>query len=78
VVLTRQFEGVFEGSNTFARFADYEARGYAYADMHSVSRTVSTGVHRLTATLKVTEHFGWGLVLALKGGNVRLLPATLG
>ena len=71
-------EVLFEGSNTFAGFADYEARGYVYAGMNSVSRTVSKGVHRLTARLKVTEAFGWGLVVAIKGQEVRLLPAKLG
>ena len=71
-------EVIFEGSNTFAGFADYGARGYVYAGMHSVSRIVSKGVHRLTARLRVTEAFGWGLVVAIKGQEVRLLPAKLG
>jgi hypothetical protein len=71
-------EVIFEGSNTFAGFADYGARGYAYAGMVTVPRTVTGGIHRLSARLRVTELFGWGLILALKGENVRLLPATLG
>jgi hypothetical protein len=71
-------EVVFEGSNTFASFADYEARGYAYAGKHAVRRTLSKGRHRLTARLKVTEPFGWGLVVAAKGGELRWLPAALG
>jgi hypothetical protein len=71
-------EGAFDGSNTFAGFADYDARGYAYAGMRSVSQTVCRGVHRLRATLRVTEPFGWGLVAAVVGQEVRLLPATLG
>jgi hypothetical protein len=71
-------ETLFEGSNTFAGFADYQERGYAHADMRSVRRTVSEGVHRITAGLKVVEPFGWGLILAVKGEDVRLLPAALG
>ena len=49
-----------------------------YAGMNSVSRKVPKGVHRLTARLKVTEPFGWGLILALKGEDVRLVSAKLG
>jgi hypothetical protein len=51
-------EVIFEGHNTFAGFDDYEARGYVYPGMISVSRMVSKGVHRLTARLKATETFG--------------------
>ena len=69
---------VFEGSNTFAGFGNYEERGYAYAGMSSLSQNVSKGVHRLTAKLKVTETFGWGMILAVGGVDVQLLPAALG
>jgi len=71
-------EVLFEGGNTFAGFADYEARGYAYAGKHAIRTTVSTGMHRLTARLKVTEPFGWGLIVAVKGQDVTWLPAALG
>ena len=69
---------VFEGSNTFAGFGNYEERGYAYAGMSSLSQNVSKGVHGLTAKLKVTETFGWGMILAVGGVDVQLLPAALG
>ena len=69
---------VFEGSNTFAGSGNYEERGYAYPGMSLVSRIVSKGVHRVTARLKVTETFGWGMVLAVGGVDVQLLPAALG
>jgi hypothetical protein len=78
LVLDLDEETIFEGSNTFAGFGSYEERGYAYADTESVTRVVSPGLHRLKARLKVTEFFGWGLVVALRGQNVRLLPATVG
>lgn len=71
-------ETVFEGSNTFADFGSYEERGYVDADKHSVRWVVSPGVHRLTARLKVTEGFGWGLVVSVRGQGVRPLPATQG
>ena len=78
--LTLELDGevVFEDSNSFTGFADYEARGYAYAGKHAIRTTVSTGVHRLTAKLKVTEPFGWGLIVAVKGQDVSWLPAALG
>jgi hypothetical protein len=71
-------ETIFEGTNTFAGFGSYEERGYVHADMDAVRRAVSPGVHRLTARLKVTEGFGWGLVVSMRGQGVSLLPARLG
>jgi hypothetical protein len=71
-------ETIFQGTNTFAGFGSYEERGYAHADMRSASGMVSPGVHELTARLKVTEGFGWGLVVSIRGQDVRLLPATVG
>jgi len=71
-------ETIFEGANTFSGFGSYEERGYVHGDYHAVTRKVSPGVHRLTARLKVTEYFGWGLVVTLKGQNVSLLSAVLG
>lgn len=71
-------ETIFEGTNTFAGFGSYEERGYVHADKHTVARVVSPGVHRLTARLKVTEGFGWGLVVSMTGQDVSLLPARLG
>jgi hypothetical protein len=78
LVLDLDGETVFEGSNTFAGFGSYKERGYAHADMDSVTQVVSPGIHRLTARLKVSEFFGWGLIVALRGSGVRLLPARSG
>lgn len=69
---------IFTGNNTFVGFGNYPERGYAYSDMHSISQPVTSGTHRLTATLKVTEGFGWGMVLSIKGGDVGLLPTSIG
>ncbi len=71
-------ETIFEGTNTFSGFGSYEERGYVHAGHHSVTRKISPGIHRLTARLKVTEYFGWGLVVTLNGQNVSLLSAVLG
>jgi hypothetical protein len=71
-------ETIFQGTNTFAGFGSYEERGYAHADMRSASGMVSPGVHKLTARLKVTEGFGWGLVVSVRGQSFKLLPARLG
>jgi hypothetical protein len=71
-------ETIFQGTNTFIGFGSYEQRGYVHADMGSVTRRVSPGVHKLTARLKVTEGFGWGLVVSMRGQSFKLLPARLG
>jgi len=68
---------VFESSNTFAGFGSHGQLGYAYPGMSCVSQIAGKGVHRLTASLKVTGVFGWGMVLALGALDVQLLPAGL-
>jgi hypothetical protein len=69
---------IFTGKNTFVGFGDYQERGYAHSDMESLRQPVTRGIHRLTATLKVTEGFGWGMVLTIQGRHARLLPASIG
>jgi hypothetical protein len=69
---------VFTGSNTFRGFDSYEDRGYVQLDAQSIRLPVEPGIHVLAATLKVTEGFGWGLILALRGAQARLLPAESG
>jgi hypothetical protein len=69
---------IFEGTNTFSGFGSYEERGWVHGDHYSVTRKISRGTHRLTARLKVTEYFGWGLVVTLKGENVSLVSPVLG
>ncbi len=71
-------EVIFTGENTFIGFGNYQERGYAYPEMHSIIQRVTRGTHRLTATLKVTEGFGWGMVLSIQEGRVRFLPARVG
>lgn len=69
-------ETVYTGTNTFTGFADRAARGYVEPGAHVVRRVLAPGEHTLQAALKVTEGFGWGLHLALRGRHARLLPAA--
>ena len=69
---------VFAGCNTFQGFDSYEDRGYVHLEAQSIRLPLEPGIHALTATLKVTEGFGWGLITALRGAQARLLPAESG
>ncbi len=69
---------IFTGKNTFVGFTNYEERGYVDSEMYSVRQSVTKGIHRLTAKLKVTESFGWGMILSVRGGQVKFLPANIG
>jgi hypothetical protein len=71
-------EVVFTGSNTFRGFDRYGDRGYVHLGAQILRLPLERGLHRLAATLKVTEGFGWGLVVALRGEQVRWLPAVTG
>jgi hypothetical protein len=79
-VLVLELDGqeIFRGENTFQGFADRAARGYAEPGMHTLGQTLAPGTHQLTATLKVKEGFGWGLVLSAQGEDLHWLPAELG
>lgn len=69
---------IFSGEHTFRGFADRAARGYVESGMQSLRRLLAPGVHRLTAVLRVTEAFGWGLALAAHGEGLRWLPVEFG
>ncbi len=71
-------EAVFTGTNTFKGFGSYQERGYVDLSAHSVHLPLEPGLHQLSATLKVTEGFGWGLILALRAEGIQLLPAVGG
>jgi hypothetical protein len=66
----------FMGTNTFKGFGSCEERGYASSDAHKVGLVLEPGTHELAATLKVSEGFGWGMVLRAAGAGLRWLPAT--
>ncbi len=65
---------LFEGTNTFAGFESYEARGWVRPEYGRLVHPTGAGRHRLEAVLRPTEPFGWGLIVALGGGEARLLP----
>ena len=72
---------IFEGENTFTGFADRAARGYIEQTTSLARRLayrVEAGAHCLTADLRATEGFGWGLALDAHAAGLRLLPAELG
>ena len=79
-VLSLELDGqvIFSGENTFKGFADRAARGYAELGMQSLQRVLAPGRHCLTAMLRATEPFGWGLALAAYGKGLRWLPVELG
>jgi hypothetical protein len=68
---------IFAGEYTFKGFADGMSRGYV--EMKEMLRqTVEAGSHCLSAELRTSEFFGWGLVLAAHAPGLRWLPAELG
>jgi hypothetical protein len=69
---------VYAGECTFSGFGNRAARGYAELGYAEVHETVAAGAHTLTATLGVSEPFGWGIVLVADGAGLRWLPAGFG
>ena len=67
---------IFDGENLFHNTPNWSERGYVSLDTR-VSHPLSSGLHKLTATLQTKEFFGFGLSLAIEGGTYRLLPAHL-
>jgi hypothetical protein len=67
---------IFQGENTFAPGSVWEERGYvSIAD--GISHYLSAGVHRITARLKATEPFGFGIALIIEGENYTLFPPQI-
>jgi hypothetical protein len=66
----------FAATNTFKGFGSYQERGYAAPDAHRLALRLERGMHRVLAELKVTEGFGWGMILSATGEGLRWLPAT--
>jgi hypothetical protein len=72
---------IFSGEHTFQGFADRASRGYSELGTESVQQVLEPGPHALTATLGVSEGFGWGLALAAHWSEgdqgLRWLPVEL-
>lgn len=65
---------LFSGQNLFKGITpNWDERGYVSLS-HKINHTLTPGVHNLTAILKVTEYFGWGMILTLRGESIRLSP----
>lgn len=71
-------EVLFTWQNTYSDSLNWSERGYVDFNQFSIHRSLAPGIHRLTAVLKVSEPFGWGLSLVLRGGKVRLLAVEAG
>jgi hypothetical protein len=67
---------IFSGSHTWKDSPEWAERGYVSPD-HRGERALPRGVHTVTAELKATEYFGYGLVLRIDGSPYTLLPAEL-
>ncbi|KPJ51641.1 hypothetical protein AMJ39_09540 [candidate division TA06 bacterium DG_24] len=67
-------ELLFEGTHIFTGFESEEARGWVRPSDNRLVRRTRAGRHTLEAVLRVTEPFGWGLTVTLRGGEIRLLP----
>jgi hypothetical protein len=68
---------LFEGTNIFTGFESQEARGWVGPESNRLVCRAGAGRHQLEAVLRLTEPFGWGLIVTLGGGDVRLLPAAV-
>lgn len=69
-------QGVFHGRHVFASSPRWEERGYVEA-RERVRVALAPGRHQLAATLRMTEPFGFGMVMNLGEGVKALLPAGL-
>ena len=69
---------VFSGENTYQGGDDPATQGYVELGAHTIRRTLEGGPHLLTAALRVSEGFGWGLAFAAHGEGLRWLPAKHG
>jgi hypothetical protein len=49
-------------------------QGWVQPESNRLIRHTVAGNHKLEAVLRVTEPFGWGLIVTLGGGKVDLLP----
>jgi hypothetical protein len=69
---------IYQGEHKFAGFDNRSSRGYVDYRNQTLILDMAPGRHTLTATLDVSESFGWGLVLACANPAVHWLPAGLG
>lgn len=66
-------ETIYQGRHTFSQSPEWCERGYVIPEQR-LKVNLTPGEHRLSALVQVNEPFGWGLVLALRGEGIELLP----
>ena len=73
-VITLYIDGkkVYDGTHLFKGFADIPSRGWVTPNFEKLELPLEAGTHEITAELKVTEPFGWGLVITLNGQGIDL------
>lgn len=67
-------KNIFQGSHLFKGFKDIPSRGWVSADHQKIELPLAAGTHKIEAELKVTEPFGWGLIITLNSPNLHLHP----
>jgi len=65
---------IYTGEHTFKGFDDRAARGYVEAGMDAAMVKVGPGKHLLSATIEVSEPFGWGIAIGVESDTLRWLP----
>jgi hypothetical protein len=75
-ILTLFIDGkeIFQGSHVFKGFGDIPSRGWVSPDYKKIELPLKAGSHKISAELKVTEPFGWGLIVTLNSQNLQLQP----
>ncbi len=69
-------ELLFEGSSTFKGFEDLSDRGWVQLGPEPLRARLEAGEHVLETTLGLTEPFGWGQIVTLRGAGLALLPVA--
>jgi hypothetical protein len=67
-------KNIFQGSHLFKGFKDIPSRGWVSPDHKKIELLLAAGTHTIEAELKVTEPFGWGLIITLNSQNLHLRP----
>ena len=60
---------IFSGANTFKGFTDELSRGWVVPGLEKVNLKLAAGRHELAVEIKVTEPFGWGMIVTLEEKN---------
>lgn len=67
-------KNIFQGTHLFKGFKDIPSRGWVSPGQEKIELLLEAGSHKIEAELKLTEPFGWGLIVTLGGPNLQLPP----